>query len=326
MPLTFEHPRVLILLAAVLPAAFLFRYRMQKCRASGLFRFFRTEEEIRLFLRGRNRRALFFLFAWIFAVFGAAGPFIGRRSGFTRKSGSEVVSVFDVSRSMLVTDVLPSRLSQAALFAENLLDGLSGVPCAAVLVKGAGVLAVPLTSDHPAVYALLAALSPNLVSAPGSGLADGLAAAAGAFSKNRDSARFLVLLSDGGETEGGLIPAAARLRDSGISLIAVGVGTDEGAELDIYPGPERNERMLMQLNAAGLQKAAAAAGGQSFFLRAADSGAVNRVLSCLTAGESGTVLSGGWYPVNRRSECFLLALFCFSCAITAGSRRRKSGA
>ena len=43
MPLTFEHSRVLILLAAVLPAAFLFRYRMQKCRASGLFRFFRTE-------------------------------------------------------------------------------------------------------------------------------------------------------------------------------------------------------------------------------------------------------------------------------------------
>ncbi len=326
----FEHPRVLFLLPAVIPAFLVFKVNLKRYFHDSVSVFCKSEAEKRAFMRKMNARACFFALAWCLAVIGAAGPFIGMKSETVRKSGSEVIFAIDISRSMLVSDILPSRLDYAAACAKSVAAGLSGIPCGVVLIKGAGVSAVPLTLDYSSVFALLDSLSPNLLTSAGTDIAKGIEAAAASFSKDRDCAKFLILFTDGGEESSALSVAASRLREESISLIAVGTATKEGGEIDMYPGNAAEGRVNTALNEAALRRAATSAAGASFFINASESGVsetAERILLALPDGSAdGFVLAAGAYPVNRRDAFFVLALLFFSAGIAAGQYYRKKDA
>ena len=326
----FEHPNVLFLLPAVVPALLAFKVNLKRYFHDSVSVFCKSEGEKRAFMRKMNARSCFFALAWCLAVIGAAGPFIGMKSETVRKSGSEAVFAVDISRSMLVSDILPSRLDYAAVCAKSVVAGLSGIPCAVVLIKGSSVLAVPLTPDYSSVLALLDSLSPNLLTSAGTDIAKGIEAAAASFSQDRDCAKFLILFTDGGEDSSSLSAAASRLREEGISLVAVGTATKEGGEIDMYPGNAAGGSVNTALNEAALRRTAVSAAGASFFINVSESGVsetAERILSAIPDGNAGSfVLAAGAYPVNRRSEFFVLALLCFSAGVAAGQYCRKKDA
>lgn len=323
MRLNFEYPSVLFFVFLCIPAFILFKIQVAKYFSTSVVHFCRNETERKAFLVKKNLQGVFFAFAWVCAVVGAAGPFYGNKTELIRKSGSEIIFVFDVSRSMIVSDVPPSRLSVAALRAKSIVDGLGKSPCGIVLVKGSGVLAVPVTADHSALYALIDSLSPALVTSPGTGLSDGVLVAASSFSTDRDTASFIILFSDGDETSGDLINAAFTLREKNIALISVGVGTFEGSDIDVYADPSRTEIKRTMLNEAVLKSAAEAAGGRSFYVRATDTGTVERIRSAVSVNDSGFVMVVASHPVNCRPRLFTCALCCFIAGIAFGIYWRK---
>lgn len=324
MYLRFEHPYILFLILFSVFAFIVFKINLRKYFIGTVVHFCRNGKERNLFLLKKNITAVFFLMAWCFAVIGTAGPLSGNKTGLIRKSGSEIIFVFDVSRSMLVSDILPSRLTAASFCAKNILDGLGGIPCGAVLVKGSAVLSVPLTTDYTSLYSLISSLSPGLVTSPGSGLADGLSTAFSSFSKDRDNASFVILFSDGDETAGDLTKAAFKLREKNIALIVVGTGTEEGKEINIYANGEKTEMKLTALNENLLQSAVVSAGGKSSYFRITDAAVATQIISVVSPDDSGTILVSGSKPVSRRPEFFALALFCFIGGISAGVYWRKS--
>lgn len=324
MHLRFEHPYILFLLLFSVASFIIFKIQLGRYFTRSVVCFCHDEKERKVFLHKRNFSAVFFLAAWCFAVIGTAGPLYGTKSGLIRKSGSEIIFVFDVSRSMLVSDVLPSRLASASFCAKSILDGLSGIPCGIVLVKGSSVLSVPLTTDYSSLYALIPNLSPALVTSPGSGLSDGLLTASSSFSQDRDNAAFIILFSDGDETSGDLVNAAFKLREKNIVLFAVGTGTAEGQEIDIYPGEGKTEMKLTTLNETLLESAVNSAGGQSAFMRVTDSGLPGEILSSVTPDDSGSILVAGSSPVNHRPAFLVLALFCFIAGVAFRSYWRKN--
>jgi len=327
----FSHPHCLLLALAAIPAALIYFVRLRKARAS-LAAFIASAERgqgratrVRLG-RALGYRAICFILAWVALSVGASGPRWGTRLVGQRQEGSSVVFVVDISRSMTLTDVAPTRLEFAARYASLLTERMEKTPCGLVLAKGDAVLALPITADHRAVRDLLSSLSPALLTSPGSCPGKGVATALKAFPENSAQSRAIVLFTDGDETSSSLEDAARGCKASGATLVIVGTGTANGASIRVYPDSDNPETRESRLRDDLLAKAAAIAGGGSVYVSGADSGSAFRVLDAvLNTGASGSRLVYANEPVSRYGEFLFaaLALFCVGVLIGGLSWKRS---
>ncbi|MDR1862388.1 MAG: VWA domain-containing protein, partial [Treponema sp.] len=98
------------------------------------------------------------------------------------------------------------------------------------------VLAVPLTYDSESVLNFLDSLGDFSVTGTGTNLESLVDAAAAAFRDDSPSRREIILFSDGEALSGSLEGAANRARSRGVTLSAVGLGSDEGGQVPAGPG------------------------------------------------------------------------------------------
>jgi Ca-activated chloride channel family protein len=163
---------------------------------------------------------------------GAAGPEWGNELVRRSATGSDVVLAVDVSASMDVRDVAPSRLEEARREALAVLERLGGSKVGVVAFAGDAVRLCPLTLDRGAARMTLESLGSGSVSAPGSDLGKALRMAARALPGGRRSEQVIVLWSDGEDLEAQAESAIEELARAGIRVFAVGVGTPGG---DVVP-------------------------------------------------------------------------------------------
>lgn len=152
------------------------------------------------------------------------------------EAGDAVALVFDISYSMNALDAgsaqyQVSRLDAAAQFARMVIAALPAAPMSAVLAKGDGLVAVPLTDDKEAIDAMLSSLSPALMSAVGTRLGAGIAAAESTFPDDVDFRRHIWLFTDGDETDGSLAESAEKAAKHGSNVVFVGFGSEEGCKV-----------------------------------------------------------------------------------------------
>ncbi len=188
----------------------------------------------RLSLLKQEHRTRFILSAFLFALFIAsivtalAGPRWGTRSVMEYTRGVDVVFAFDVSRSMEAADIAPSRLGRAVEVARDAAGDMGGARIGAAFGKGTGVFALPLTRDRNAAATFFDSLLIAGSGGHGTNLESLVDAAYRAFLPAFPSKRIIVLFSDGETLSGSLHAAADRARADGISIAAVGLGTEEG--------------------------------------------------------------------------------------------------
>jgi Ca-activated chloride channel family protein len=219
------------------------------------------EENARSFWRAE----LFFLLFIACVLIALAGPRWGIRLVPEMRRGVDLVIALDVSRSMDAQDTRPSRLRRGALIAGELVEAGGGLRFGLALGRGRGALAIPLTGDAEAVLNYLAVISSGSVSGGGTNLEDLLDAASGAFQDSLPSKRRIVLFSDGESLTGSLEHAVERLRANDAALIAVGLGSDEGAmiplgEQGFLPGQD-GKPVISSLRQGPLRAAAEKTGG-----------------------------------------------------------------
>ncbi len=174
-------------------------------------------------------------------VVGAARPEWGREVVRRAATGSDVVLVVDVSASMDVRDVAPSRLHEARREAAAVLERLGGSRVGVVAFAGDAVRLCPLTLDRAAARLTLESLSSYSVSAPGSDLGRGLRLAARMLPAGRREEQAIVVWTDGEDLEAGAHEAADELAESGVRVFAVGVGTPAG---DVVPVLDEQGRVV----------------------------------------------------------------------------------
>lgn len=182
--------------------------------------------------------------------------------------GQDVVIAMDVSTSMDVGDVAPSRLRRALRSAERAVDEAEGVRFALVVFAGEAFIALPLTQDRDAVLTYLRALDSDTISVRGSELDRGLIAAARAFDPRSSRPRTVLLLTDGEHHGPGIDAPVAALARLGARVVAVGYGTAEGGAV---PGQaarieaiERGEGVVSRRADTVLRGIADATGGAYF--------------------------------------------------------------
>jgi Ca-activated chloride channel family protein len=242
--MTFAHPLWLWLLLG-LPLLLLLEWRAARRADRALAKLVGERREPVLLeqrLPGQRRiGVLARTLALICLILGAAGPEWGfelvRRSAL----GSEVVLVVDVSASMDVRDVPPSRLEEARREAIAVLERLQGSKVGVVAFAGEAVRLCPLTLDRSAARLVLESLSSATVAEPGSDLGRGLRTAAKLLPPKRRGEQVLVVWTDGEDLEAGARGAIDELTQAGLRVFAVGVGTPTG---DVVPVLDERGRVV----------------------------------------------------------------------------------
>ena len=172
--------------------------------------------------------------ALILAVFALIALVLARPQwGFTQREikqrGRDVIVAVDTSRSMLATDVVPSRLARAKLIAHDLLRLVRGDRVGLVAFAGSAFLQAPLTLDYNAVLASIEELDTAVIPKGGTNIADAIRTAEQAFGKGEGQTRALIILTDGEELDADGISAAKRAAEVGVRIYTVGIGSGEGS-------------------------------------------------------------------------------------------------
>jgi Ca-activated chloride channel homolog len=170
----------------------------------------------------------------ILAVFGLIAVALARpQMGFIQREvkqrGRDVIVAIDTSRSMLATDVAPSRLARAKLVAQDLLRLVRGDRVGLVAFAGSAFLQAPLTLDYNAVLTSLGELDTAVIPKGGSNIAEAIRIAEQAFGKGEGQTRALVILTDGEELAANGVAAAKRAAELGVRVFTVGIGSSEGS-------------------------------------------------------------------------------------------------
>jgi Ca-activated chloride channel family protein len=259
-----------------------------------------TRERVKL---GLLLACLFFL------VLALARPQWGRGEEEVVAQGVDVFLVLDTSFSMDTQDVAPSRMERARYIASELMERLQGNRIGLVVFSGSAFVQCPLTLDYGAVRIFLDTVTTGIVPEPGTNIGQALEAARKGFVARDSKYRVVVLLTDGEQSSGDVGGIAETVREQGIVVHSVGVGTsggepipvrnDEGEVTD-YVRDESGQPVLSRLDEDALSRLALTTGGKYF--RISDRDEEIDHLTELVMGMEGTELESQLY--SRYQERF----------------------
>lgn len=197
------------------------------------------------------------LLATSLTIVALARPRWGRIDEPALERAREVMIALDLSRSMLVTDVPPARLERARLLTQSLLDGLRGERVGLIVFAGTAFVQVPLSADYQILHEFLPELNPAYMPQGGTDFAGMLRAALGGFSRDAQTDRFLIVLSDGESQSEDWRALLGDLKERGIRVLALGIGTTAGGFIPdghgSYVKDSRGAVVLSRLEPATLQ-------------------------------------------------------------------------
>jgi len=177
----------------------------------------------------------------------------------------EIILALDLSRSMLTQDVPPSRLERGKLLVQSLLERLAGERVGLVVFSGTSFLQSPLTSDYEIIREFLGTLGPDYMPVGGTNYGPMMDAAADAFGSGTSADRFLIVLSDGGANDDDWRDHIGKLKDKGIRVIGLGIGTAAGGFIPDKVGgfmkDERGAVVMAKLEDGTLRELANRTGG-----------------------------------------------------------------
>ncbi len=176
------------------------------------------------------RARLAWALAWTLLLLAMAGPRWGYEQISPFRPSSELVVLLDISRSMDIDDVSPSRLGRARQEIEDIATLGAGIGIGLIAFATTPHVVTPITEDHAAVLHQLPALSSDLVRLKGSRVVPALERAEQLLSARDDStSKHILILTDGDfadDREASKV--AARLAAEDIHVHVFGFGSIAG--------------------------------------------------------------------------------------------------
>ena len=201
----------------------------------------------------------------LFLGFALVGPVRGYTLRDVRRRGLDLVLCVDTSRSMLVQDLKPDRLTRAKREVAGLLDKLKGDRAAILAFAGDVRDVAPLSHDRATLKAFAATLSPEDNLRGGTDLGGVLERALSLFDGRTGAHEAIVLLTDGEDLEGRGLEVARKARERGIRIYLVGMGTTEGGKIPDgahgFVKDENQKEVVSKMDGQDLQAIADATGG-----------------------------------------------------------------
>ena len=211
-------------------------------------------------------RFILFSLALLCLIFAAARPQFGSKLREEKAQGIEMMLTVDVSNSMLAEDFEPNRLERTKYAIGKLFEGLQQDRVGLVVFAGEPKVQLPITSDYRMARAFARKIDPSLVSVQGTAIGKALEQALLAFSSNTEQShgRVIILITDGENHEDDAIAVAERAAQQGVRIFTIGIGTPEGAPIQIggeFIKDENGEMVVSKLNEEMLAQIADITGG-----------------------------------------------------------------
>ncbi|MEW8047015.1 MAG: VWA domain-containing protein, partial [Candidatus Thiodiazotropha sp.] len=203
---------------------------------------------------------------WILLVLALAGPRWDYTDIEAFSPASDLVILMDISRSMNVADVPPSRLARARQEVQDLVALNREVRIGMIAFATVPHVVAPITEDTQSILNALPAVSSDLANLQGSRLIAALERTQQLLgSEGSKSSSSILLISDGDFDEPGLLERIEDLAEQGIVLHTMGIGTTGGGPVPARVGQSElmrersgkiiesrlNEPLLQQLAQAG---------------------------------------------------------------------------
>ena len=199
-------------------------------------------------------------------VLAAARPQFGSKLREEKARGVEMMLVVDVSNSMLAEDFEPNRLERTKYAINRLFDGLKQNRVGLIVFAGEPRVQLPITSDYRMAKAFARRIDPSQVSVQGTAIGKALEQALLSFSGETDEkrSRAIILITDGENHDDDAVAVAKRAAEQGIRIYTIGIGTPEGAPIEIdgeFIRDEQGEMVVSKLNEEMLAQIADLTGG-----------------------------------------------------------------
>jgi Ca-activated chloride channel homolog len=149
--------------------------------------------------------------------------------------GIDIVLVLDVSGSMELQDIKPSRLEAAKEVAINFIDGRVADRIGLVVFAGDAYSLAPLTTDYQLLRESIRSIENGMIPNDGTAIGSALAVAINRMRDSPAKTKVAILISDGENTAGSLDPMmTARLAFAHqIKVYTIGIGKDGLVPYDV---------------------------------------------------------------------------------------------
>jgi Ca-activated chloride channel family protein len=223
----WQHPRLLLLIAAV-PLLFVLRRVLARRRARVAVAFAPGALQPDWVAGLRFVPDVVLGLALSFVIVALARP--QRTDERVEQSGRgiDIVLALDVSGSMEIQDLRPTRLEAAKRIAADFLKSRVGDRLGLIAFAGEAYSLAPLTTDYDLLREDLASLRIGLIPEDGTAIGTALGVATNRLRESTARSRVVILLSDGENNAGSLDPQlAAQLAHAfGIRIYTIGLGKD----------------------------------------------------------------------------------------------------
>lgn len=149
-------------------------------------------------------------------------------------SGLDIYVLMDTSKSMLVEDVLPSRLEKGKTLIEDLVNQLDGDRIGFIPFSSTAYVQMPLTDDYELAKMFIEVMDTDMISGGGSNLAKALEVAKSSFDLSATGDKVILVISDGEEQNAEAEKLIKTVKEDQIHVYAIGMGTIEGGLIPEY--------------------------------------------------------------------------------------------
>ena len=307
--MTFANPKLLWLLAVLLPMAAWYVYRAMKggatLRIPTVDSFAGYSKTFKYYLR--HLPFVMLCAAVSLLIVALARPQSTESGSSSKTQGIDIVMALDISGSMLARDFLPDRIAAAKEVAANFINDRRGDRIGLVVFAGESFTQSPLTTDKATLLNLLGKVKTGMIE-DGTAIGSGLATSVNRLRESDAKSKVIILLTDGVNNTGRIAPmtAAEIAKSLGIKVYTVGVGTRGQAP---YPGRDMWGNTVMvnvpvEIDEQMLTDIAAMTGGQYF--RATDKKSLQAIYDNINQLEKSTIDTNEYTIYNEHYGSFAL--------------------
>ncbi|MCF6351969.1 MAG: VWA domain-containing protein [Cyclobacteriaceae bacterium] len=209
-----------------------------------------------------------------FALFIVAllGPSFGNSKREIKSIGKDIMIAVDLSQSMNAADVPPTRLAKVKYELSKIIEEFSSDRIGLIIFSSEAFVQCPLTYDQAALNLFIETLHSGLVPNAGTDFGPALAMSLDKLNTKDETsidskAKIILLISDGEDFGEETSKALEEIKNRGVKLFALGVGTAKGSRIEIRNGYLKDNtgtEVITKLNNKSLKKLAARTGGKYF--------------------------------------------------------------
>jgi Ca-activated chloride channel family protein len=192
--------------------------------------------------------------------------------------GIDIMIALDISQSMEISDLQPTRLEAAKEVARQFIDGRVQDRIGLVVFSGDAYSLAPLTTDYELLRSYLRDISFEMIENKGTAIGSALAVATNRMRESDSKSKICILLSDGESNAGNIDPiTAAELAAAyNIKIYTIIVGKEGLVPYgkDFFGNPQMIES---RVDETSMRKMAKIGGGE--FFRATDERALTQVFA-----------------------------------------------